>query len=106
MQITKNVDVYADVDVNVEISVRDITEALHDAVTEADKSTSPYAVKAFLCDLYSCLQAVSGEMITRLSPGERQQVAAGMAEELNRLQLDRPLHQEGGALGGAPDSAG
>jgi hypothetical protein len=71
-----------DVEIEVSVTVDEITAALREAVAEADDTRQ---VLRFLESLHQCLAAVPQDLIQQLSPENRRLVIDRFLDQLNRF---------------------
>jgi hypothetical protein len=87
MRIRKRVEVEADV--NLEIGVSDVAEAMHEAFAEANQGADPppmAAIKYALNDIAIFLKGMSAENIAKLTPEAREIVRAFLTEQATRFE--------------------
>lgn len=86
MKIRTVVDISESVEVDVVVDIDDITRALEECISEAEKRPgSKYPVHLFLGRLHACLTALTDDMIDCLSPETRGMVVDQFGKGLERF---------------------
>lgn len=82
------VKTYKTLDLDVDITVEDITSTLTDSLQEAreEDDDRAFVLKSFVSQVAQCLRAIDDDLIARLNPEHRKLIADRLAEESRRFR--------------------